>query len=408
MSSMSSNSRGKLDDTLAAMFSNQEYANDYLFYAHMLGQCSIRVDKTIKSVCGVMFSIDHYNLYVNPDLYDVLPLVQRLGILKHEMLHILYGHVKRSKGLDHEKFNKATDTAINQHIKRTHLPEFGYFPDVLAEELNLKKSKVLKNESSEYYYNLIKENESESSDGVKTKGEVLDDHALWEESTGDEELQSDVTKNMIERAQNDTRKTNGSVPGECSEWLKLVTRKSQVQWRKILRGIVGNKKINSRSTIQRRDRRFPKREDLRGRVKDRTFGLLVVCDVSGSMSSAEITEAVQEVKHICDVTKTDLSLIQIDTEAHSPEKIQKKTKMFARKAHGGTELSGAIEMAKKHSLDYQACVVITDGYISNSDIESFNSLKKRVIWLISSTGQTNKAMYSRRSKCFQLSANTKG
>jgi len=404
MSSSRSNSRGKIDDTLAAMFSNHEYAKDYLFYAHMLGQCSIRVDKTIPSVCGVMFSIDHYNLYVNPDLYDELPLVQRLGILKHEMLHILYGHVKRSEGLDYEKFNKATDTAINQHITREHLPKFGYFPDVLARELNLKKSKVRKNESSEYYYNIIQEHETECSEQT---GEVLDDHVMWNESNGDEELQSDVTKNMIERAQDKTRKTNGNIPSDCSDWLKLVTRKSQLQWQKILRGIVGNKKTSRRTTIQRRDRRFPKREDLRGRVKDRTFGLLIVCDVSGSMSSAEITEAVQEVKHICDVTKTDLNLIQIDTEAHVPEKIQKKTKMFARKAHGGTELSGAIVMANKHSLDYQACVVITDGYISNSDIESFHALKKRVIWLISPSGQINEDMYSRRSKCFQLSANTK-
>jgi len=396
-------SRGKIDDTLAAMFSNTEYANDYLFYAHMLGQCSIRVDATLPAVCGVMFSIDHYNLYVNPELYDELPLLQRLGVLKHEMLHILYGHVERSKGLDHETFNKATDTAINQHINRQHLPEFGYFPDVLAKELNLKKTEVLKNESAEYYYNLFKNNAGSSG----SSGKVIDCHAIWDKTVGDDALKDDVTKRMIERAADNTRKNRGEVPNECSDWLKLVSKPAQVDWRKVLRGIVGNKKINSRTTIQRRDRRFPRREDLRGRVKDRTFGLLVVCDVSGSMSSDEITAAVQEVKHICDVTKTELNLIQIDTKAHAPEKIKKNTKMFARKSCGGTELSGAIEMAKKHKLDYQACVVITDGYICNSDVYAFNNLKKRLIWLISSSGEIKHEMHNKRSKCFKIKKKVK-
>ena len=55
--------RGKLDDTLAAMFSNPDYRANYLFYAHVIGQCSIKIDKEMPAPAGVSFSVDHYNLY---------------------------------------------------------------------------------------------------------------------------------------------------------------------------------------------------------------------------------------------------------------------------------------------------------------------------------------------------------
>ena len=58
---MARQDRGKLDDTLAAMFSNIEYRTDYLFYAHMIGQCSIKIEPSLPSCAGVMFSVDHYN-----------------------------------------------------------------------------------------------------------------------------------------------------------------------------------------------------------------------------------------------------------------------------------------------------------------------------------------------------------
>ena len=133
---MSKLDRGKLNDTLAAMFSNIEYRSDYLFYAHMIGQCSIKIDETLPAPAGVAFSIDHYNLYINPKEFDKFKLVSRLAILKHEMFHILYGHLDRTEGRVHLPWNYATDCALNQHCNEEHLPDNCVNPKTLGEMLN--------------------------------------------------------------------------------------------------------------------------------------------------------------------------------------------------------------------------------------------------------------------------------
>ena len=109
------------EQTIANMFSNPTYANSYLFYAHMLAQCRIVFDDTMQAPAGVNFMHDHYNLFINPTGFDLTdeqfaaaqlqdssatkhipgfceyPLEHRLGILKHEMLHILFAHIARKE-----------------------------------------------------------------------------------------------------------------------------------------------------------------------------------------------------------------------------------------------------------------------------------------------------------------------
>lgn len=403
---MARKSRGKLDDTLAAMFSNMEYRNSYLFYAHLIAQCSIKLDKTLPAAAGIAFHLDHYNLYINPDMFDEEPLLSRLGILKHEMLHILNGHVQRAEGRLHKPWNYATDCAINQLIDRDHLPDYAIYPDNLSEFLGAKVEEKL---SSEDYFELLKDDErlqppkkgdGESGDGDSQDGDgngdaqgkgkgtpkLIDDHATWEESVGDKDLQQDLTKKMIEQSQNETIKGKGNVPSQCNDWLTLVTRKCEVNWKQVLRGIVGNKRVGRRSTIMRSDRRFPQRADLRGKLKDRTFNLLVIADVSGSMSDSAVLNTIAEVKNVCDITKTDADMIQIDTVAYTPEKLTKNMSLVNRKGNGGTTLSPALDMAREHNMDFQAVVVLTDGGLWGDDISHFKALNKKIIWLIEPNG----------------------
>jgi len=406
--------RGKLNDTLAAMFSNIKYRNDYLFYAHMIGQCSIKIEE-MKAPAGVAFNIDHYDLYINPELFDKYTLPERLFILKHEMMHILYDHVGRQEERIHLPWNYATDCAINQQANPDHLPENCVTPKTLGKMMD---QKIPSNQSSEHYYDLIKQHvdekqkekqeeyeqskENGDADPSDAPPELLDNHEKWQESTGDGDLQKDMTKKMIEKSQEETVKGKGTIPNEFSDWMELHSRKSEVNWKKVLRGIVGNKRVGSRSTIMRSDRRFPKRQDLRGKTKDRKFNLLVVADVSGSMNDQAVLSTLGEVQHICDITKTEVDLIQIDAQAYAPEKLSKKTKLFDRKGNGGTNLHPALDMAKKHKLDYQAVVVLTDGGLWDDDIDYFAALNKKVIWLVEKNGQIMSDMNSGKMKAFKL------
>lgn len=398
--------RGKLDDTLAAMFSNIEYRDSYLFYAHMIGQCSIKIDESMSAPAGVMFKTDHYNLYINPNLFDEYKLLERLAILKHEMLHILYAHIQRIDDREHMPWNISTDCALNQQIDESHLPEGCILPKILSKMIG---NDVPRNKSAEFYYELLKaENDKQSQEdgeyGEENTPSTIDNHEMWQESDGDPDLQKDMTKKMIEKAQEETIKGKGNVPDACSDWLQIFTRKSEVNWKKVLRGIVGNKRVGKRTTIMRSDRRFPNRTDLRGKTKERKFNLLVIADVSGSMSDNALLTTLSEVRNICDITKTDVDLIQIDTDAYEPEKLSKKMKLIERKGHGGTLLSPALEKAKEHKIDYQAVIVLTDGGLWNNDTKPFKELNKKVMWLIEKDGKILPEMDEGLMKSFKLAA----
>ena len=390
--------RGKLDDTLAAMFSHTNYKDSYLFYAHIIGLCSVKIDQELPAPAGVCFISDHYNLIINPLLFDEYTLVQRLAILKHEMLHILFKHLgDRSKNLQMFKFNVASDCAINQLIDPQHLP-----PDVIVPKTLEKmiETPVKSNESAEFYYNLLKDKNNEEK--CKGQGKPMDTHEHWADSTGDLELQEDITKKIIEQAQIETIKSCGTIPNQCSQWIELNSRSNEVNWKKVLRGIIGHKKVSKRSTIMRSDRRFPEREDLRGKIKNRIYNLLVIIDVSGSMNNDAINTVLSEVRYICDITKTDVDLIQVDTHPCEPEKLSKKTKAFTRKASGGTNLFPAIQKAKDCKIDFQAIIVLTDGELFSDEVQKFKSLNKKIIWLIEPNGKLTPDMQTGRMQGFKL------
>jgi predicted metal-dependent peptidase len=402
---LTSKQRKGFDEAIANMYSNLKYANSYLFYAHLIGQCQIVFDSSLQAPAGVNFMHDHYVLYINPEGsksvpgFNSFPLEHRLGILKHEMLHILSRHVQRKEDRNHEKFNIATDCAINQLIERQHLPNGAIYPDTFP------SPDTPKNLTAEQYYELLPSNNNNShGSGNSGNGyeQTLDDHSKWEESQGDAELQDDVTKNMLEKAASHTQKSRGTVPSQFSEWLKLVTHKREISWQQLLRNITGNKRVGIRKTLIRRDRRLPNFEWIKGKTKDRKFNLLVISDVSGSVSDKALLSLWGEVRHICDVTSSDIDLIQVDTKPSEPEKLSKRTTVIERKACGGTILYPAVEMAKQKRIDYQALVITTDGWLDPADVQQFAKLNKKVIWLVEANGELMPEMTQKGMQAFQL------
>lgn len=370
----------------------------YLFYANMIVQCAIQF-KSMQAPASVHFNLDHYVLSIDCEKFNAFPLEHRCGVLKHEMLHILNGHLIRFEDRENfQKWNYATDCAINQLIETSHLPSGCINPTNLPVKPSIKvPTKV----NSEQYYDLIDDDqlppEDQQGDGM------VGDHSEWKNTQGgNETLQKDISKSMMEKAANETQKSRGNIPGEFSDWLELNTSSKQVSWQRVLRNLAGNKRVNTRRTIMKSDRRFPKREDLKGKVKNRVFSILVIGDESGSVSSTELAEGITEVQNICTLTQSNLDYIAIDTQAHAPTKIAKSQRSFKRVASGGTNLHPALDMAAKHKLDFQAIVVITDGGLCSSDVAHFESCGKRVIWLITSQGYIMPEMNNGLMQAYKL------
>lgn len=390
--SLKERGRKVFDKVILQMYAGQEFVSTYVFYAHLISQCSLKFvdDEEMPFAAGVAFNLNHYELAINPDRYNDLPTCEQIGILKHEMLHILYNHVSRIEDRIPLPWNVAADMAINCQINRKHLPDWVVYPD-------LEKWNFPKDLKSEDYYELLKEQHEkqqqdngecqscngsgEGEDGEECQscggsgkqkngfgqgewfpGKHLDDHSKWKKSKGDEELRKDITKNMIDKA---ISKSRGNLPANISDILELFSRDAKVSWKKVLRNLFSNKKANSRRTIMRQDRRFPTREDLKGKTKDRTFDVIAIADVSGSMSNAEELEGLNELHDICKSFNLELKLIQVDTEVHDIETFTKKTKLFNRKAAGGTYIYPAIEYILDKKIPYDAIIIITDGGTEN-------------------------------------------
>jgi len=405
--------RDMFEEAVANGFSNPLYKGEYEFYFHVLAQCKVSMTSDIE-LAGVNFQGTKYCLYINPENFDILPLNERLGILKHEMLHILFNHMDRKGKREHKPFNIAADAAINQLIKDSDLPEGCITPKSL--EKTLKKEgfdiKIPKNENAETYYDLLPfdpdakdgdegkdcedsgDSDGEGSGKPGKSGDPeefyeglwndnpLDNHEKWDESEGDEDLKKDITKNMIEKA---AEKSRGNAPSELGIFLDIWTRKPVVSWKKVLRNIASNKKANKVSTIMKKSRRFPKRPDIKGSRKDRTWDLMCIIDTSGSVSNEEIYMGLSEINEVCKIMDSNMKVLQVDTECSEIEEYDPNKKTFERKHCGGTYIAAGVEYLYDNNINSDAIIVISDMYIENiTTDEWWLKYKKPVIFLSTS------------------------
>ena len=91
-------------------------------------------------------------LSINPDYYTDLNEDHRYGLIKHELLHIAFGHLLiRDLYSDKKLFNIAADLEINQYIDSHRLPEGGLllssFPEL----------KLPTKAGTKVYYELLEE-----------------------------------------------------------------------------------------------------------------------------------------------------------------------------------------------------------------------------------------------------------
>ena len=97
-------------------------------------------------------------LAINPEFFKNLSEDHRVGLIKHELLHISFGHlITRDLYDDKKLFNIAADIEINQYIDRKYLPHGGLTLDTFP-DLNLNKRAGTK-----YYYDELSKAKKQGS-----------------------------------------------------------------------------------------------------------------------------------------------------------------------------------------------------------------------------------------------------
>jgi predicted metal-dependent peptidase len=329
-------------------------------------------------------------LTINPEFYNDLSEDHRYGLIKHELLHIAFGHLLlRDLYSNHKLFNIAADLEINQYILESKLPTGGLllssFPELdLPTKAGTKK-----------YYELLEQAQEDGScpslDALMNKmdGESEYCHSTWNEfdnlSEPDKKLLQKQVEHQLKESAEQTVKKCGSIPGEMSDIISrlLHIEPAKFDWKGYLRRFVGNSSIVYTKKLRRKyNKRYAANPGLKIKFKNH---ILVGVDTSGSVNNEELKEFFSELTHM-HKTGHKISVAQCDTSLRTIEEFQPK-KDWEIHGRGGTSFQPVIDHYNEKKGVYTALIYLTDG-----EAYAPENCPKNALWVHSSHCSINEEL----------------
>ena len=325
-------------------------------------------------------------LTINPEFYINLSNFHRIGLIKHELLHIAFGHLlMRDMYGNHKLFNIAADLEINQYIDINKLPEGGLLLSSFP-ELNLPKKAGTK-----VYYNLLEQAQedgtSPSLDNLMDKmdGESEYCHGTWNEfdelSEPDKKLMEKQVEHQLKQSAETTIKKQGDIPGEFKDIIERLfhIEPAKFDWKGYLKRFVGNSSVVYTKKLRRKyNKRYSGSPGLKIKFKNH---ILVGVDTSGSVNNDELKEFFSELAHMSK-TGHKISVAQCDTSLRTVEEFNPK-KDWEIHGRGGTSFQPVIDHYNEKG-SYTALIYLTDGEAYAPD-----NCPNNTLWCLSSISDMN-------------------
>lgn len=326
-------------------------------------------------------------LTVNPIFFSDLSEKHRIGLIKHELLHISFGHLtSRDRYPDHKLFNIAADLEINQYIDEDYLPEGGItmasFPELTLDT----------RAGTDYYYKALQQAQE---DGTcpnlenmlkQMDGESQYDHTTWDEfdelSEADKKLVQKQVDHQLKETAETIEKKRGSVPGELAEILGRIRNiePPKFNWKGYLRRFIGNSSIVYTKKLRRKyNKRYTGTPGLKIKFKNH---ICVGVDTSGSVSSDELKEFMNELNHM-HKTGHKITVVQCDTQIADISEFNPKAD-WDIKGRGGTSFQPVVDHYNEPKNNYTALIYFTDG-----EAYSPTDCPKNTLWVHSSRCSVN-------------------
>lgn len=341
---------------------------------------------------GVSKNGINFQLAINEDFWTSLSEMHQMGLLKHELLHIAFGHLTSFKSFKNKRLaNVAMDMEINQYIDEDWLPEGGI--DINDyEDLNLEIKAGCR-----YYYDKLNQFQDEKDKNGTCGNEGMDklldqvangegpDHSTWEEfedlSEAEQKLIEKQLQKVLADAKEQTLKKRGNVPGEIEGVIvieEIVAPK--FDWRGYIRRFTGvSTKVFTKKIRRKENRRFSDNPGLKIKMKQH---MLLAIDTSGSVSDSELQEFMGEIHHIYKVG-VDVTVVQCDTSIRSIEPYKGKHEINVA-GRGGTEFDPVLDYYNANQKKYTSLVYFTDGECYTSVVPKGN-----VLWVLSERSHMN-------------------
>ena len=332
-------------------------------------------------------------LSINAEFFMNLPDKHQIGLLKHELLHVSFGHMVMKDRFENFKlFNIAADIEINQYIDSDYLPEGGLTLETFAD------LKLPTRAGTKVYYDLLDEackgGNCEALNNVlqQMDGDSPYDHKTWKEfddlSEADKKLVEKQIEHQIKQTAEQTEKRRGTIPGELADLIHRLTHiePPSFDWKGYLKRFIGNSSISYTKKLRRKyNKRYAANPGIKIKFKNH---ILVGVDTSGSVSNDELKEFMNE---LCHMHKTGhmITVAQCDTEINSVEKFNPR-KDWEVKGRGGTSFQPVIDHYNEVGK-YTALIYLTDGECYPPE-----DCPKNALWVHSTRCQINEDLPGQR------------
>lgn len=347
---------------------------------------------------------DGNTLWFNTEFCDPLPQKQFLGLVVHELAHVVFMHALRRGHRDPSVWNMAADYVINLCVTDDgfELPEGG----LLDEQYRGMHSE-------EVYKKLYKKHggmgnpnkpcnggeggEQGNQKGGKGQpcpwGEVID--ALGEDGKPlgkDDKKKLEQELNVSIRTAMETAKKQGNLPGHLRETFEELL-KPKMNWRDILSRFIADKFPSDVSWMNPSRRGMALGQRLAGTGQEDQYGQIAIgVDTSGSISTQEIQQMLGEVNG-CLATyeargmEIEMPIAYCDTRVHHEEVLSPGDDPYknAKGGGGGTDFAPIMEWCANLTEKPEALLYLTDGYCSSFG----NNPNVPVLWVLSGPAGNN-------------------
>lgn len=336
------------------------------FYAHVLQNMTRAITNSIETA-AVCYRNEQLMLLVNPDFFCSLSTDrQRVGLLKHEILHIALNHLFRPEnnhGDSQILFNLAADIVVNQLIKKEDLPPH---PVTIK---SFPKLKLEENKNMGYYLSRLREYVQKNIGAVSKLTIIFtdshSDHSSWKAGSETEQTATRIAiREILERSLSAAR-SHGQLPAELIQQLNLEKdQPAVVPWKQVLRQFVQRTGLTSlRYTRKRISRRYGTRPGLKIQQQ---LKLLVAIDTSGSVSSQNLKDFFHEITSLSRLL-SEVWIVECDSKIHRCYRYQPGMAVTV-KGRGGTDLNPVLEFVNTSSAQFDAVVYLTDGFAPQPDV----------------------------------------
>lgn len=333
---------------------------DLVFGKPFFGSVALRVawvnvigtpmEKTVPTM-----ATDGLNIYYNPNFVDKITDPELVGVIVHEIHHIILLHFARMAGRDGKLWNIATDYAINIGLKDAGyaLPRGGLidpqYRGMTAEQIydRLKRTPNLKLPAPQW---------GEVMRPVDGDGKPLSGAAM---EAVEEEVAAIVEFAIVEA---ETRKA-GSTPGNLIEEYRAQRAKT-IDWTELLERTIGGDQPDDYTMSKPNRRLYHLGGFIAPTIRHHSVGPVVVAiDTSGSMSKKMFGTILGILDEMIERHQPEsVTIIQCDTKIRRVDTYERGSTIdrIRIEGRGGTRVTPVFRWIKENRIDPQCLLYFTD------------------------------------------------